>query len=539
MAFKRYANALVSEPGIHFEKWMDEARVNSDEPKFKGRVASSLLRKCDPAKYLLSHATIVASVDTYAPKGFKIGRRIANGIQIDVKFPDIRVKPECHKFINNNGDHWSRPLLLATYKTFIGAQGYLEHIQVPELSKGFIVDAVARDLGTTVYIDILVATERKHKLLITDILSGKINSLSMGCISALTVCSKCGNVAVDDSDLCSCILHEGKGSKFFDENRTEHPISESVGHVSVPNSNQFIEASWVANPAFTGAVRRNLLNPDAAKFASKLKTAVSINELKKVIVEYEGMKKVASIIRIAEDPAPDLGDSSGPSEDPTTDTPEDPTSDSGDSGDSAGSDSAEDPTADSGPDESESGDQSSEESTPADKMKELLEKAQEMLLESIVKGLDKQMKPHPEDVGVIVPPSSPTPAGGSGDSQDNVVRSSIEFDRKLKKTFKNNPKLVKWASWARRVVASGKSAIAAAELSSRDLLVLSWIEDEIRSRKYSTDLYKVALNVGAIGEYPNEISYLAACKVKLGRVLTPEEKQFFRWKGRIASLSKF
>jgi hypothetical protein len=532
MAFKRYANALVSEPGIHFEKWMDEARVNSDEPKFKGRVASSLLRKCDPAKYLLSHVTIVASVDTYAPKGFKTGRRIANGIQIDVKFPDIRVKPECHKIINNNGDFWSRPLLLATYKTFIGAQNYLEHIQVPELSKGLVVDAVARDTGNSVYIDILVATERKHKILIADILSGKMGAMSMGCVSALTICSKCGNVAVDDSELCSCIQFDGKGSLFTDENGVQHPIAEAVGHHTVPNSNQFIEASWVANPAFTGAVRRNLLNPDATKFASKFNTAVSINDLKKVIIEYEGMKKVASI-RIAEDPtdAPPADDSSdAPADDPSSDAPDE---------------LSEDPNADARPDDSgdgpsdESGDDASADATPADKMKELLEKAQEMLLESIVKGLDKQMKPRPEDVGVIVPPSSPTPAGGSGDSQDNVVRSSIEFNRKLQKTFKNNPKLIKWASWARSVVASGKKAIAAAELSSRDLLVLSWIEDEIRSRKYPTDLYKVALNVGAIGEYPSEISYLAACKVKLGRVLTPEEKQFFRWKGRIASLSKF
>lgn len=134
-----------------------------------------------------------------------------------------------------------------------------EHVQVPELSKGKIIDAVARDLGDTIYIDILVATDRKHKQLIKDIESGKVNAMSMGCSIAYSRCSKCGNVAAEEEDLCDHIRHE-KGNYFIDEQGIKRLISELCGHSSDKESVTFIEASWVANPAFKGAVLRQVLN---------------------------------------------------------------------------------------------------------------------------------------------------------------------------------------------------------------------------------------------------------------------------------------
>jgi hypothetical protein len=56
-----------------------------------------------------------------------------------------------------------------------------EHIQIPEMSKGKIIDAAARDIGDSIYVDILIATHRKNKPLIEAITSGKIGTLSMGC----------------------------------------------------------------------------------------------------------------------------------------------------------------------------------------------------------------------------------------------------------------------------------------------------------------------------------------------------------------------
>lgn len=548
MAFKRYAHAIVSKQDVHFDQWMEEIRRQHEGavPKeYVGRIAKTVFRKCDPKQYLLSHATIVASVDTYSPKNATIGRKMVNGVQIDVKWPDYRIKPECHEIINNNGDAWERSLLLATYRTFIGAPNYLEHIQLPELSKGFIVDAIARDLGSTCYIDILVATDRKHSLLINDILGGQIDAMSMGCISLFTACTKCGNVAADDSQLCPCVMYEGKGTKFIDEDGMIHPIAELIGHVSIPNSNQFIEASWVRNPAFSGAARRSILNPNQEAIAAKIEEAASINKLREDVVNLVGVKKAASM-RIAQDepeggggPEGGLGDISPP--------PDEGGGDEG-GGDEGGLGDISPPPGEGGGDEggapegggdeggAPEGGAPEEGGGGEDKIEEFIAQAQEYLLQSIVKGLEKKLKPTPEDVGSVTVPGSTSNTGDFEGGNNNLV--GANFDKQLQQLFSQYPKLVKWASWAHRVVhLGGRQAIKASGMSPRDLIVLSWIEDTVRSHKYPPGLYQVAMNVGPLKSYPTEASFLAACKINLGRTLTPKERQFFSWKGRIASLS--
>ena len=81
----------------------------------------------------------------------------------------------------------------------------------------------------------------------------------MGCLCAYTFCSKCGNKAVDETDLCQHIKYE-KGSKYIDEDGNERIICKVCGSYDDPESNVFIEASWVKNPAFKGAVIRDMLN---------------------------------------------------------------------------------------------------------------------------------------------------------------------------------------------------------------------------------------------------------------------------------------
>jgi hypothetical protein len=166
--------------------------------------------------------------------------------------------------VNNNGDSWSRDVLLKSFRTFIGAHNFLEHVQIEEQSKGRIIDAVARDIGSSLYVDILVATDRKHAQLVKDIESGKLGTLSMGCTCEFTLCSQCGNVAVDETDLCDHIKY-AKLNTFFDEGGQKRIVAELCGHVSHGDTGgvRFIEASWVAVPAFAGAVIRNILDPSA------------------------------------------------------------------------------------------------------------------------------------------------------------------------------------------------------------------------------------------------------------------------------------
>ena len=530
MSFRKYAKAIVERRGVGFDEWMEEIRAQNEGavPKdFLHRTAKTILRKCDPKQYLLSHATIVASVDTYAPKNVKTGRQMNRGCQIDVRFPDYKVKPECHDLINNNGDFWGRSLLLSTYRTFIGAPNYCEHIQLPELSKGFIVDAIARDLGRTCYVDILVATDRKHKLLIQDILSGSINALSMGSITMFTVCSKCGNVASDDKDLCPCILYDGKLSKYIDEDEIEHPVSEQCGHVSIPNSNQFIEASWVRQPAFRGAVRRNILNADMSLVATRIQSAKQVYDIRSQIPEMEGMKKAASTHRHADQFQDMLGPGSESDQDSEQDV-EDQGTQSQDQGQSTQSKDQGENSQDNDEGASDNGAEKS------DKFDAMLDKITEQVLTSITDKLADKLAPKPEDVGTVkaVPPIDLV-----SNNNDSLVRSSIDFTRLLRKKFASNKCLTRWAERTYKIVHEGGSkAIRTAGLTPRDLIILSWIEDQCQDRIYPPSLYKTAMQVGPSKNFPSLTSYIAACKMKLGRNLSNQEILFLDWKGKVASV---
>jgi len=225
MAFMKTADAIVKNPSIHLREW-EEVRQEATSEVFGSRQASVNLSEFSPAKYLLTHCTIIASVDVDEVSNVKTGSSVTEGNRtIKRLWNDYYITPETSKFINQNGDSWDRQTLLNTYRTFIGAENYVEHVQIPELSKGKIIDAVARDLGDTVYIDILVATDRKHASLIQDIESGKMNAMSMGCSIQFSRCSKCGNVAADDTELCEHVRYE-KGNTFVDESGKKRIVAE-------------------------------------------------------------------------------------------------------------------------------------------------------------------------------------------------------------------------------------------------------------------------------------------------------------------------
>lgn len=216
-------------------------------------------KKYSQDKYLFVHSTIVSSV-AVADNGYY-------------------VEPPCDELINDNGNGWSTQILLSTFRSFIGKPNYLEHMQNPLLSKGTIVDAVARDvkyksttgkIANVVYIDILVAVDRKHSVLINQILSGEYNAMSMGCYSNWVTCTKCGQQFNDTMN--SCIHLENELLKYFvDENGIERIVAELCGRLikgnngkleADPDSNEFIEASWVENPAFKGAVINHYISED-------------------------------------------------------------------------------------------------------------------------------------------------------------------------------------------------------------------------------------------------------------------------------------
>lgn len=279
MPFMKYATAKVVRPHVTKTQWQNVRTASKKHAtgdlseNLIQRASEFLGEKFDPNKYLLTHATIIASVDTYSPPGMKTGSVTMDGFNVNRKFSNFRVKPECDQYINNNLDCWDRPVLLKAYRTFVGGHNFVEHVQVEELSKGRIIDAVARDIGDSIYVDILIATDRKHKDLVAAIESGKMGTLSMGCTVDGTICTKCGNWAADETEMCPHIKY-AKGNTFFDENGKQHRVAELCGHESLGPTGgvQFIEASWVETPAFTGAVLRNVLDftSETAKKAKEI-----------------------------------------------------------------------------------------------------------------------------------------------------------------------------------------------------------------------------------------------------------------------------
>ena len=217
--------------------------------------------------FLFSHVTAVASVET-EKDGFTI-------------------KPACADLVNNNGNAWVNEVLIATFKTFIGGENYLEHCQVPSLSKGKILDAVLRPLiyrdkrGRTAnvyYCDLLVATERKHDRLVKEITSGQLNTLSMGTLCDWVTCSKCGKALGDNMPNCHHIDNDLL-TRYTTKFGGESVVAELCGRViwdkklnkwvGDPTSNKFIEISWVERPAFCGAVLNHYVS-EISKNASEV-----------------------------------------------------------------------------------------------------------------------------------------------------------------------------------------------------------------------------------------------------------------------------
>ena len=244
MPFIKYAAASVTQPQITGRSWSKVRKASKPKTTLSKNLieqASEILgQPFDPSKYLLSHATIVASVDVESVPNAKLGSVTEDGQRIMRKFSDFRIKTECDKFVNNNHDAWTRGVLLKAYKSFVGGHNFLEHIQLEELSKGRIIDAVARDIGPSLYIDILVATDRQHKELIKDIISGKVATLSMGCFLPGTQVSLDNGTRVPIEDIQigdMVITHTGKAKRVDNKHQMRSAWKvQSVEAVGLPSA---------------------------------------------------------------------------------------------------------------------------------------------------------------------------------------------------------------------------------------------------------------------------------------------------------------
>lgn len=498
MAFLKYANATVVQPHISLPAW-DQLRAQSvatGSPFHQRRANNVVLQKYRPDQFLLSHCTIIASVDTEAA-GLPLGRQMHDGFQIDRRFDDWLVTPQTNQFINNNNDCWERKLLLACFRTFVGGENYVEHLQIPELSKGKIIDAAARDIGNSVYVDILVATDLKHEPLISAVQSRQLNTLSMGCQVAFTQCTKCGNVAEDETNLCPHIRFM-KGNAFTDGLGKSRKIAELCGHInSEPGSVKFIEASWVANPAFTGAVLRNILTPEEVALMGD-RIQVAFSEPPRTPGQ-NAMYRAAKLLGQTPKRALSFGEDEGGGEE-------------------------EFPGA--------GGEEPKEEANPLDSA---VDELAGYILEQALNKARGNMA-----VKEVAPR-----ADMDENRNDTMVKEAIRQSPVWRELAKTVMAQVRDPKIARQMMAGlilhkrgGWNAVRAAKLSGRESLALSRLLDSFAGIRIAGEarIYRTVTAVGGLAPYANENSYLAACRREVRRTLTGSEQDALIAKGRIFDL---
>ena len=457
MAFFKFASATVTQPFVSTSTW-GKIRTASGNKSVSANIvdqATGIFGDAfDPDKYLLTHATIVASVDTYEPTNTKMGSVTEDGFQVNRKYSNFRIKPDCDKFINNNLDSWDREVLLKSYRTFVGSHNFVEHVQVEDLSKGRIIDAVARDIGDSVYIDILVATDRKHSDLVAAIENGQMNSMSMGCTVDFTQCTKCGHVAVDETEMCKHIRYE-KGNTFFDKNGQQHRVAELCGHKEVEGGGvTFIEASWVATPAFTGAVMRNIISPNE-EITKKAERILSVPPAE---WSQDALSKVAQESKHAFDFGDDDEDGEG-----------------------------------------------GDEKSPFGDFEEQVEKA---VLNKIKKRIRKQLNME-EDREKRNP--TPSPEESSAEPNDNIIKQAYLKDLRV---------------------------IISYSTSSADLINSLAEYNNSVGLPIPTSIYRIALSLGSISNYPNSDEYFKCGSEMMGNTLSQNEKNMLLKLGSILSLRK-
>ncbi len=226
----------------------------------------------EPDKWVFVHTTIMASVD------------LEEG-------SEHLIKHASEKWVNDNGDAWDRSSLLNDFGTFRNAAVYVEHNQHPEHAKGKVFDVVAREMGDTILIDVLFGVDKRHEDLVSNITAGILNSVSMGCSTAFTKCSVCGNKAHTENDYCEHVRDQKRQSV------QAHGRMRKVAELCFENN--FFDCSIVASPAFSGAVFRRLVaSNDVLKkvFANILCSRIEQNPKEFA----EDLRKAASLMSTME-----------------------------------------------------------------------------------------------------------------------------------------------------------------------------------------------------------------------------------------------
>ncbi len=155
--------------------------------------------------------------------------------------------------INQNFDGWPSDELKKSYRSFLGKPCFVNHQNFdPTKARGKVVAARYVEAGDDKYIETVMEIDAmRFPKLAREIKEGGMDSVSMGVEAGFTICSYCGNKAVDVPEFCDHVKYH-KGSTL--QKRSKTGAVEDVLIYEKCYKLGFFELSFVFDPADETAV---------------------------------------------------------------------------------------------------------------------------------------------------------------------------------------------------------------------------------------------------------------------------------------------
>ena len=187
-----------------------------------------------------------------------------NDYRTDDGYVYVRVRAISSR-VNKNNDGWPAQELQKAWRTFIGKPIFIDHHNSdPKRARGVIVDAAlhVEDDKTSAldpyyatapanhkpptWIELLLEVDaKKFPRLAKAIVSGEIDSVSMGANVEMSKCSHCGNEAYSPEQFCKHIISKGA---YFDYTSSDGVKTSKRSYEDCHNVG-FFEISFVFDPA--------------------------------------------------------------------------------------------------------------------------------------------------------------------------------------------------------------------------------------------------------------------------------------------------
>ena len=150
--------------------------------------------------------------------------------------------------INQNFDGWPSAELKKSFRTFLGKPCFVNHQNFdPKAARGKVVAARYKEAGDDRYIETVMEIDAmRFPKLAKEIKEGGMDSVSMGVEAGFTICSYCGNKAVDEPEFCDHVKFH-KGEKLSRTSKTGK--KEEVLVYEKCYKLGFFELSFVFDPA--------------------------------------------------------------------------------------------------------------------------------------------------------------------------------------------------------------------------------------------------------------------------------------------------